>query len=335
MSILYLYMNYILDSSDGGIDMKTALIVGITGNFGSYMARALHQRGWSIKVLMRNADKAPDWLEPANIIVGNAINKADVSRAAQGTSLLVYAANPQYHRWNEEAMQMLEPSVAVAEKMGLRVLFPGNVYSFSPTDGLIHEGAEQIPRTDKGVIRQKMERRLKTASLNGAKVTIVRAGDFLAPEMQLSWLDFMLKQKRQHMQVSMPHNQTHVHYWTYLPDLCANTALLLEQTEDSFEVWHDPGLALETADWQKAFRDHGVNTKFGQLPWAVFKVIGLFNPMLKEVLKMRYLWREPVVLDGTKMRNALQDQLQSTSLKGIVGAVLDSRRAVNLELAKS
>lgn len=219
-------------------------------------------------------------------------------------------------------MQLLEPCLQAAEILGLRVLFPGNVYNYQPQQMLIDEDNEQTSTTDKGVIRQKMEQRLFKASQQGAKVMIIRAGDFIGPDMRLSWTEHMLKQKQNHWQVSMPHNNNHTHFWSYLPDICANATLLLEQAELDFEVWHDCGLALKTSDWQQAFNANGMQTKITDFPWVIFKVIALFSAELRAVIKMRYLWQEHVVLNGQKMKNKLTEKWVYTPFKDILAKII-------------
>ncbi|MPW28099.1 NAD(P)H-binding protein [Agarivorans sp. B2Z047] len=297
--------------------MKTALILGINGNFGLEMALALSKAGWSIKALVRDPNKVPSFVE-AKLIVGDALKQQQVMAAAQGVDLIVYALNPPYHRWQRQALPLLEPCLQVAEQLGLRVLFPGNVYNFNPQASLIDENQTMHPPSEKGQIRVKMEQRLKQASENGAKVTIVRAGDFIGPHTHLSWISTMVKHKKDRYQVAFPHNQEHVHFWSYLPDLCANTVQLLEQSQVDFEVWHDSGLSLSRKDWQQAFASNGTNIKSTNLAWWGFSIIAPFVPMLKEVLKMRYLWQQPVILDGSKMRQALQKSYQSTPLSQVL-----------------
>lgn len=326
MSIHYLFMDYILIASHRGNKMKTALIIGITGNFGSQMALALTQHGWKVKALMRDTTMAPDYLDKSSIFQGNANNKGDVLKAAQQADVLVYAVNSAYHRWHLEALPMLESCLQVAESLGLRVLFPGNVYNYQPQQTLINENDEQTSLTQKGVIRQKMEQRLFKASQQGAKVMIVRAGDFIGPKMKSGWLEHILKQKKNYWQVSMPHNNTHTHFWTYLPDLCLNATRLLEQAEHNIEIWHDPGLALKTSDWQQAFNTNGAQTKITVFPWVIFKIIALFSAELRAVIKMRYLWQEHVVLDGQKMKNKLAQQWVSTPFKDILAKITDSTK---------
>ncbi|MDO6683891.1 MULTISPECIES: NAD-dependent epimerase/dehydratase family protein [unclassified Agarivorans] len=298
--------------------MKTALILGISGNFGSEMAHALNQQGWQIKALMRNRAKAPSWLNEQHIIDGDASNYKQLSAAAEGADLIVYAVNPAYHRWQEEALSLLEPSVQVAEQMAIRLLFPGNVYNYSPTEQAIDESHQMQPITTKGKIRVAMEQRLRKAADNGAKITIVRAGDFIGPNTHLSWPSMLIKYKRNHTQMAFPHNAQHQHFWSYLPDLCANTIQVLELTQSDFEVWHDPGLRLSTKDWQQAFENNQQPLLTRKFAWWSFALLSLFVPTIKEVLKMRYLWRQPVLLDGSKMKQALGTLYQSTPLTQIL-----------------
>ena len=305
--------------------MKTVLILGITGNFGLQMAMALNSEGWKVKALIRDVTKAPTWLNKEDCVIGSAQDKALLKQATEGVDMVVYAINPAYHQWKKEAMALLEPAVQVAEELGLRFLFPGNVYNFSPDATLISETAEMHPITEKGSIRVAMEARLKKASEQGALVTIVRAGDFLSPNMHFSWIDMILKEKNGKFKMNFPHDDEHVHFWTYLPDLCANTAKLMEMPQSSFEIWHDPGLALKRNDWQRAFVAQDRTLQASSLAWWSFRLISPVAPVVREVLKMRYLWQQPVVLDGHKMKQALKGQLQQTQLSEIIETLRPSK----------
>lgn len=302
--------------------MKKALIIGITGNFGSQMALAMQKKGWSINALLRDPAKAPGWLPAQQVFCGSADCKQDIETAAEGCDVIVYAANPAYHRWHQEALQMLEPVAQVAEEIGQRILLPGNVYNYSAGDKLIDELQTQTPPTDKGKIRQKIEKRLKRASENGATVTIVRAGDFLGPNMHMGWLDSILKNKGGRYVLSIPHDEKHIHFWSYLPDLCENAVSILGKSGGSFETYHDPGLSLTRRDWESAFAANGLNLAIRPLPWPMFKLIGIFSPVVREIIKMRYLWQQPVLLDGRKMQSHLGPELRSTKFSQVIAELI-------------
>lgn len=294
--------------------MKKALIIGMTGNFGSQIALVLHQAGWQVSALVRDVSKIPDWLSMVKIITGD-VNQTDIlNTAATGNDLIVYAVNPPYNQWHKYALSMLEPVLAIAEKNQQRVLFPGNVYGFAPQQSLIDESIKPNPPTDKGQLRVAMEQRLAQAAQQGAKVTIVRAGDFFGPSMHSSWLDMTLKVKATAVRYNAPHDENHRHHWSYLPDLCTNAVSLVECASADFEVYHDPGFKLTTNDFADAFKQLDKSFKRSHLPWRVFSIVALFNPILREVIKMRYLWQQPVLLSGEKMRHKLGEKYQSTPI---------------------
>lgn len=303
--------------------MKTALVLGINGNFGRQMAQALTAQGWSIKALIRKSSKAPSETPVNDLIVGSATDSALLRQTVQGVDLIVYGLNPPYHQWDPSAMTLLEPIAALAEELRLHILFPGNVYGFAPQPELIDESVAPHPPTDKGVIRVKMEQRLKQASENGAKVTLIRAGDFMGPYMHLGWIDHLVKRSSGHIKLSLPHTSDHQHHWSYLPDLCANAVSVVAIQTRSFEIWHDPGLQLAESDWCNAFHALGYEINQCRFPWWFFSIIAPFNPMLKEVLKMRYLWQQPILLNGDKWRMALGSAFQRTAFTDVLVNVLN------------
>ncbi|MFT7113166.1 MAG: nucleoside-diphosphate-sugar epimerase [Porticoccaceae bacterium] len=298
--------------------MRTALIIGITGNFGHQMAITLLHNGWDVRAVLRDPTKLPSGLSKVEIFKGSATNSTLVNQSAQGCELIVYAANPMYHRWSEEAVQMLEPAIAAASSSGARILFPGNVYNYQPQTTPIDEDVIQTAPTEKGKIRVMMEHKLKQASLKGVKVTVIRAGDFIGPNAHFTWLNMAMKQKASTTKLSLPHDSLHRHFWSYLPDLCNNAETLVNTSTENFELWHDVGLSLTSQDWIDALKENKKTVKQSAFPWIPLKVMALFSPKLNEVIKMRYLWKRSVLLDGTKMTRHLGEKLHSTPLSTII-----------------
>lgn len=305
--------------------MKRALIIGLSGNFGLQITKSLKEHNWAISALMRNPAKAPSWITAEEIVKGSALNKQALLTASQGCDVIIFAATPAYHRWQQELMELLEPAVQVAEQRGLRLLLPGNVYNYHPSQETINEQTTQKPITDKGQLRVAVEQRLKLAVENGAKITIIRCGDFLGENTHLSWLNFILKKKRKVYRLSLPHNEQHIHQWSYLPDVCDNTVLLLEQAQDDFETWHDPGLKLRRQDWQDAFAANKLALQITRFPWWLYKIVARFNPMVKEIIKMNYLWRDNVLLNGDAMQKKLGKKMVITPFATVIKNILSKR----------
>ena len=170
--------------------MKTALIMGITGGFGGHVAQALARKGYSIQTLMRGPAKLPDRFKGARVFRGDAASIDHVRAAAEGVDLIVYGINPPKYRWQGVVLPLLENTARVAEEKNLTIVFPGNVYVFDPRDGpLFDENTPHNPVSGKGQMRKEMEARLRQASEKGARVIILRMGDFIGQNLAGDYYD--------------------------------------------------------------------------------------------------------------------------------------------------
>ncbi len=171
------------------VSSNTALILGATGGIGGEVARQLRDGGWTVRALQRGVPLDGEQRDGMTWVRGDAMNAEDVSAAAAGCSVIVHAVNPPgYRRWAELALPMLDNTIAAARAVGATIVLPGTVYNFGPDAfPVLTEESPQHPLTRKGAIRVEMERRLSVASTAGARVLIVRAGDFFGPAAANSW----------------------------------------------------------------------------------------------------------------------------------------------------
>ncbi len=284
---------------------KTALVIGATGNFGAHAVQAMLKRGWTIRALARDpvaaAAKAGP-RTPIEWIKGDAMNTADVANAAAGVQAIVHAANPPaYKNWRGLALPMLRATIAAAEAEGARIVLPGNVYNYAPDAGpAIGEDDPQRPVTRKGKIRVEMEEMLREATANGAKVLIVRAGDFLT---NLDWLANRSKGRLRSLYAAGPDDVGHA--WAYLPDLAEATARLLDREVDlaDFDVFNFKGHWITGADLAASVRRvaDAPRLPVRAFPWALVIALSPFVELFRELLEMRYLQQKPVGLDNAKL----------------------------------
>jgi nucleoside-diphosphate-sugar epimerase len=291
---------------------RTALIIGATGSFGLHALEALAKHGWRIRALARDPAKAAERVGPRTPVEwmrGDAMDRASVVAAAEGVQLIVHAANPPgYRNWQGTVLPMIESSIAAARATGARLVVPGNVYNYAPDSGSqIAEDAPQAPVTRKGKIRVEMERRLRAASEDGVKVLILRSGDFFgpaAPNSALAWLT--LRGKDRVTAVFRPGPASVGHAFAYMPDLAETLARLVDAEDRlaDFEVFHvrgqwlarsgELGEAIRRVTGQPALRILG-------FPWIVAQAAAPFVETLRELLEMRYLWKQPIGLANAKL----------------------------------
>jgi nucleoside-diphosphate-sugar epimerase len=296
---------------------RTALILGATGGIGGELARTLLARGYRVRALHRNPAQAAQALGAIEWVKGDAMNASDVIAAAQGADVIVHAVNPPgYRNWRGLALPMLESTLAAARATGARIAFPGTVYNFGPDAfPMLSESSPQRPLTRKGAIRLEMEERLKAAAKTGVKVLIVRAGDFFGPRATgNNWFAAgLVKPGRALRSVTYPGVHDAGHAWAYLPDLAETFARLLDREAElqAFEVFHFRGHAFERGvEIAEATRDAAGNPSapIRSLPWLAIYALAPFSETFREMLEMRYLWRETVLLDNAKLIGFLGEE---------------------------
>ena len=298
---------------------KTALIIGATGSFGAHAATALIKRGWRIRALARDPEAAARRTGarmPIEWIKGDAMNAADVLAASVGSSVIVHGANPPgYRNWRGLAVPMLLNTIAAAIARRARIVLPGNVYNYAPDAGPdIGEDAPQAPATRKGRIRVEMESTLRAATAQGARVLVLRAGDFFgpaAPNSALSWLT--TRRGGRVRGVYAPGPADNGHAYAYLPDLAETLARLLDREGDlaDFDVFHFRGHYLERNEALGA----AIRRVTGQpklpirpFPWIMVIALSPVVEMFRELLEMRYLWNRPIGLANAKLTAFLGEE---------------------------
>jgi len=290
---------------------NTALIIGATGSFGAHATMALLRRGWTIRAMARDPAAAAITAgarTPIDWVRGDAMNAADVGSAARGCRLIVHAANPPaYHDWPGTVRQMLSATIAAAKASGARIVYPGSVYNFAPGAGpLIAEDAPQAPVTRKGKIRVEMEQMLRQASREGAKVLVVRAGDFFGPAAPNSALGWMTLRGGGRLRALFQPGPARVgHAFAYLPDLGETVGRLIDREAAlaDFEVFHFAGHWLEGDALAAGVRRAAGRPRLAVLafPWPLVGALSPFVELMRELYEMRYLWRRPIGLSNARL----------------------------------
>ena len=285
-----------------------ALVIGATGGFGGAVARRLTAHGWRVRALHRHPETAAaasglaaEWVK------GDAMSRDDLRRAAEGARVIVHAANPPgYRNWQGLVLPMLENSLAAATAEGARLLVPGSVYNYGP-DAFprITEASPQHPLTRKGAIRVAMERRLRDAAQAGGKTLILRAGDFFGPGAVQGWMSLAIVAAGKPLTaITYPGPLGVRHAWAYLPDLAEAAARLLDREAElaADASFHFAGHELTGAELAAAFSAlAGRRVAVRRLPWLAVRAAAPFNESLREMLEMRYLWRDEVLLDNARL----------------------------------
>lgn len=286
---------------------RTALVLGATGGIGGEVARQLLVDGWQVRALTRRS--SADAAEAAGTegiawLKGDATSATDVASAAEGCTVIVHAVNPPgYRNWAGTVLPMLDNTLAAAIAQGATVVLPGTVYNFGPDAfPVIGDDSPQHPLTRKGAIRVELEKRLREATTRGARAIVVRAGDFFGPRAGSSWFSQgLVVPGKPVVTIRSPARRGVGHQWAYLPDV-ARTMVALLARRDSLPAfcrvnmaghWDGDGTEMAHAIQRVAAR-HGKTPSIKAFPWWAMPLVAPFQPTIKELLEMRYLWKTPV-----------------------------------------
>jgi len=309
------------------LPVAPVLVIGATGGFGMAVTQCLLAHGWPVRTLTRRADMAQavqlaesPWagLRGVQWVQGDALDASAVTRAAKGVRFIVHGFNPPgYRHWREQALPALRHAMAAAQGEGARLCLPGNVYNFGPDAGtLLQEDAPQHPQTRKGQVRAEMEALLQAAArdpVRPMRSLVVRAGDFFGPHAPASWFGILMVRPGQQplRRVVYPGRPEVGHAWAYLPDLAETLVRLMR-----LDLLQPDRLALaERVHLRGHWLPRGIEMVeairrvAGQpdlpckpVPWPLMDLLSPVVPVLREVREMRYLWRVPIQLEGTRLQ---------------------------------
>ncbi|WP_175821803.1 NAD-dependent epimerase/dehydratase family protein [Burkholderia sp. BCC0419] len=301
-------------TTNAGGKQRQALVLGASGGIGGEVARQLRAAGWQVRALKRGLDAEVVERDGIAWVRGDALDRDAVVRAARGCSVIVHAVNPPgYRNWATQVLPMIDNTIAAARAAQATIVLPGTVYNFgADAFPVLREDAPQHPGTRKGAIRVELERRLQDASAHGVRAIVVRAGDFFGPQLGNSWFSQgLIKPGRPVAAISVPSRGVG-HQWSYVPDVARVMVEMIERRETlepfaRFHLgghWDEDGMQMAQAV-QRVAQRHGMRPALRDFPWWLVWVAAPFVTTLRELLEMRYLWREPVRMDNARVTAVL------------------------------
>ena len=286
--------------------MQTIAILGAAGRVGEAAALAFLKAGWRVRGIARGA-KLQTLAAGVEPVEADAFDRQALIAACKGADVILHALNPaNYAIWSTTVIPLAENVLAAAQASGATVMIPGNVYNFGT--GIkpdMKENGPFDPDTEKGRLRVDMEDMFEAAAHdNGVRTVVIRAGDFFGGKRAESWLDLMILKDLKKDRFTWPGPWDTVHAFAYLPDL-AETFVRVAAKRDElppFERLHFRGFAVTGDEFHRsAERAAGRKLKRAGVPWTLLRLLGIVNPVLREVVKMSYLWRVPHSLDNSRL----------------------------------
>jgi nucleoside-diphosphate-sugar epimerase len=313
------------------IAMPSILILGPNGHVGQYVTRAFADAGWRVTAFGR-ANRQP--IAGVRFIAGDAANPAMLAAAMEDADIVFNGLNLPYDKWfGGRAEAQHAAVIAAMGKVGRLMLFPGNIYNYAASDRAITPDTPQRPETERGAIRVRIEKMIAEAAAAGdIRAVILRAGDFFSPSPAMSWFSALVLRELGKGRITLPLHG-HRHAYAYVPDLAEAFVRLAERRDafGAFETFHFGGHFVNADEIQDSVeRAAGRGLKRSDIPWTLLAGIGLFQPVIREMVKMRYLWDNPMALVDPRLDTLLGLDFGTpldTALAQVVAAMHETKVA--------
>lgn len=292
--------------------MKKAIVLGATGGTGAPIVEELLKRGIETTAFGRSHQKlkqlAMDLANPKHLSlkVGDVLNPKDLISACEGHEVIFSCANVPYNDMHTKLIPMGEAVMEAANQLGAKIVVVDGIYPYGrKTTNQATEDHPKNPHTKKGKIRLQYEQMVFSPRWNKANKMIVRLPDYYGPSAnQASYLGSTLEGISAGKPSVFIGTMKVAREFVYLPD-AAIMIVELAIREDAYEQnWHIPASGVISGrDFVKiAQRAAGTSKPVIPLGKMGLSFLGLFSPVMKEVVEMLYLTEEPFVLSGEKYK---------------------------------
>ncbi|WP_035347514.1 NAD-dependent epimerase/dehydratase family protein [Edaphobacter aggregans] len=295
---------------------KTALF-GAAGAIGKTLADTLHQRGQEYRVVGRDRARLEEAFggpvdsraPKPEIVTWDPDDSASVRAAARGIDTLIYLVGVPYHRFDLHPVIMQKTlDGAIAEDVR-RILLIGTVYPYGlPQTAKVTEGHPRNPTTFKGKKRKEQEDVLLAADAAGKiEGVVLRLPDFYGPGVNKSFLDGAFHAAAHGGTANMIGPIDPPHEFVFVPDVGPVALDLAAKPEARGRWWNLAGAGATTQRQmaEMAFAITGRKPKIRVAGKTLLRVMGLFNPLMREMVEMHYLLTTPVLLDDSTLTNLL------------------------------
>ncbi|OAJ54512.1 NAD-dependent epimerase/dehydratase family protein [Paraburkholderia ginsengiterrae] len=283
-------------------------LFGAAGAAGQSIAAALSAVGRAYRVV--GGSRAP--LEAAfghdplaEIVTWNPDDPASIRVAADGLQTVIYLVGVPYDRFAEHP-PLMERTLAGVTAAGVeRFILIGTVYPYGRARGNpIDETQPREPHTFKGRMRLAQENLVLAAhGSNGLSTLVLRLPDFYGPGIERSLLNGVFEGAANAKRAQVIGPVDVPHEFIYLPDAGPVVEKLTRTPEAYGRWWHLAGAGTITQREvaRQAYALAGREPSLMVAGKTLLRLLGLFNPMMRELVEMNYLMTEPVVLDDSAL----------------------------------
>ncbi len=291
--------------------LKKAVVLGATGGTGTVIIAELLRRGIEAVAFGRSLQKltglAATLGNPVGLTLktGDVFNVNDIFAASLGADIIFHSASVPYNEMSTRLLPMGEAVMQAANKLGIKVVAVDGIYPYGRriNEQPIDEDYPKNPHTKKGKVKLEFERMVFSSRWDRAQRMIVRLPDYYGPTANdASYLGSTLESIAAGKPALFVGNMKVAREYVYLPDAAIMIVELASRDEAYGQNWNIPGGGVISGREivHIAQRVSGKSKRVLPMGRIGLSLMGLFVPVMKEIVEMLYLTEEPVVLSGKK-----------------------------------
>lgn len=303
----------------------THLIVG-AGEVGSAVAVLLAEAGRNVVVVTRSGSGSR---HPLVRRVAADAASVDALLAAEASAVVIYnCVNPEYTRWLTDWPPIAQAFIAYAERTGAVLSTVSNLYPYGPVTVPMTEDLPLAATGTKAQVRAQMWREAKAANDAGRiRATEVRGSDYVCRGAHSMLGDRVVPRVLAGKGVQLLGDVDQPHSWTAPVDVARMVITAASDPRGWGQAWHVPSNPPRSQ--REAVNDladaAGVaHVKVSSAPAFVLSVMGLFQPMLKELKETDYQRERPYLLDDSRARTTFG--LEPTPWPDVLAALVADYR---------
>lgn len=280
--------------------------------------------GLAVRLVSRSA--AADLPPGVEQATGDAADPAFARDAAKGAATVYQCLNAPYPQWADLFPPLQASVVAAARAADARYVSFENVYMYGDTHGApITEDLPFAATTRKGRVRAAMAEELaRLAAAGDLRLATARASDYFGPRAtaQSPFGDLVIARALAGKPAQVMGDPDQPHSYTYAPDAAAVLATLGTDDRALGEVWHVPNAPARTTRQVVGMIAEalGREIRLQPAPRWLLRLLGLFNPTVRELDEMRYEFTQPFVVDGSKFERTFG--IGATPLEELIAATV-------------
>lgn len=281
-------------------------ILGSGGVIGTELAKVLPEYSDKVRLVARNPKAV---LGSEELVAADLMDAEACSKAVAGSEVAYLCVGLEYNikTWQRMWPLIMQNVVDACASHQCKLVFFDNIYMYHPSEMRnISEHSKKDPQSEKGKVRLQILNILWKAHQEGRiQATVARAADFYGPDAGgVSVLNAgVLQALKAGKAANWFGSSDKKHSFTYTIDAAKATAILGNSEQAWGEEWHLPTAANPLTGKEYVEQIAALLGKKPKIQVAgkfILKILGLFNPVLKEFPEMLYQYDRDYIFNSDK-----------------------------------